>query len=1132
MNKKTVFCKFFCKLTCIMCLFTLLCMNMSAGGQNRGLLSLDFENAPLSEVIEAIKGQSDYLFINKGVDVTMTVSIFAENESMERICEMLFIPVNVKYTIDGSTVIIENMPEPVEVTGTVNDADGQPVPGVAVLIKGTTAGTTTDLDGRFSLKASPANTLVFSCIGFENQEITVGNRTSLKVRLNEDSVLLESVVVIGYGVVNARDVTTAISSIKAEDIQNQAISDFRQSMVGKMPGVQVMQTSGDPEGSVMIRVRGIRSATAGNDPLYIVDGVPMENGLNNLNSNDIESMEVLKDASSAAIYGSRGSNGVILITTKKGHSDRLSVSYDGYYGLEQVSKKIDLMNAYEYAQLSKEAHDAAYLDLNPGGTAPNGSRPESFMNYPVELIPYLNGEAGLTDTDWQDAIFRNANTTSHNISISRNTENVNYFISGNYYYKEGIIINSDFERYSFRLNLDGKYKRFKYGINFSPSYSKSNKVDASGSYGSGGIVQSALTSCPIWPVYNEDGSFNFQGNGYWRIGNDYQHNEILNPVALATLQSEVIDRISMTGRAFMGLDIWKGLSFQTSVGGSFYGAIDNKYRSSELPLLGKEYYDAKSNPTGYASSGFYFNWLIENQLTYDRTFGEHSLNVVLVQSAQKETYKTLNVTATDYPNDYNQTIGGGTVSDGDSKTEQWSLASYLARVQYNYKGKYMLSAAIRADGSSRFGKNNRWGYFPSASAAWRISGEPFFKETLQLSWVSDLKLRASYGQTGNFQIGNYRHLATMSPDDYILGTGAGSLASGYKPSDVENPDLTWEKTSMFNVGVDLSVLQGYFNLTAEYYYANTTDMLLEVPIPHLTGYSNTLMNIGKVNNRGWELSASSAHSFANGISYSVNANWARNVNEVMALGANDTPIIESGSVDHAYYITQVGEPIGSYYLLVQDGIFRNEEDLKAYPHVSSARPGDFRFVDVDGDGAIDLEKDRTIVGNYMPDFTYGFGGTFAYMGIDFAVAFQGVYGNEILNLNRRYLDNMEGNTNGTRAALNRWKSATDIGDGNTNRANRKQTGNNSRTSTWHIEDGSYLRLQNIALGYTLPEKWTQKFFVQKLRVYLSAQNLFTWTEYSGYNPEVSGSSSALTPGEDYGTYPLAKTYMVGLNITF
>ncbi|MBS5021320.1 MAG: TonB-dependent receptor [Alistipes sp.] len=1021
---------------------------------------------------------------------------------------------------------------PRPISGTVLNAEGQPVIGATVVIKDTTKGTSTGLDGGFSLEAAPSDVLVVSYIGYDTQEIEVGSRTSLEIRLAENTTELDDVVVIGYGAVRKRDVSTAISSIKAEDIANQPISDFRQSMAGKMPGVQVMQTGGDPEGNVMVRVRGISSATAGNDPLYIVDGVPMENGLSNLNTNDIESMEVLKDASSAAIYGSRGSNGVILITTKKGRSETIQVSYDGYYGVEQVSKKVDLMNAYQYAQVSKEAHDAAYFDKYPGGTAVNGERPESYMNYPVELVPYLNGEPGLTDTDWQDAIFRTASTTSHNIAISGKGKNINYFISGNYYYKEGTIINSDFEKYSFRLNLDGKYKNFKYGVNFSPSYSKSNKVNASGSYGSGGIVQSALTSCPIWPVYNEDGTFNFQGNGYWRIGTDYQHNEVLNPVALATLQSEVIDRMSMTGRAFLGYDILPGLTFQTSVGGSFYGAIDNKYRSSGLPLLGKAYYDARSNPEGYASSGFYFNWLVENQLTFDRTFGDHSLNVILVQSAQKETYKTLNVTATDYPNDHNQTIGGGTVSDGDSKTEQWSLASYLARVQYSYKGKYMLSAAIRADGSSRFGKNNRWGYFPSASAAWRISGEPFFQNAGALSWVSDLKLRASYGQTGNFQIGNYRHLATMSTDDYILGTGSGSLVSGYKPSDVENPDLTWEKTSMFNVGADLSVLGGYLNLTAEYYYANTTDMLLEVPIPHLTGYSTTLMNIGKVNNRGWELSASSQHSFANGISYSLNANWATNTNEVKALGANDTPIIKSGSVDHAYYITKVGEPIGSYYLLVQDGIFRNEEDLKAYPHVSSAQPGDFRFVDVDGDGEIDLEKDRTIVGNYMPDFTYGFGGSFGYKGLDFQVAFQGVHGNEILNLNRRYLDNMEGNTNGTTAAFHRWKSPADIGDGNTNRANRKQTGNNSRTSTWHIEDGSYLRLQNIALGYTLPAKWTKKFYVEKLRVYVSAQNLVTWTDYSGYNPEVSGSTSALTPGEDYGTYPLAKTYMVGLNVTF
>lgn len=1104
-------------------------------------VTVNLKQVKLVTVLDAITQQTGYPFYHSRptVNPDEIVSLDVKDVKLETALDQLFSNTQIGYEIRNQKIYLSlksdqtaSATPPQPVTGTVVDPLGQPVIGATVVVKGTTKGASTGIDGSFNLTVTPNDVLVISYIGYNTQEIVVGSRTSLEIKLTENATELDDVVVIGYGAVKKRDVSTAISSIKAEDIANQPISDFRQSMAGKMPGVQVMQTGGDPEGNVMVRVRGISSATAGNDPLYIVDGVPMENGLSNLNTNDIESMEVLKDASSAAIYGSRGSNGVILITTKKGKSETIQVTYDGYYGIEQVSKKIDLMNAYQYAQVSKEAHDAAYYDKYPGGTAVNGERPESYMNYPVELIPYLNGEPGLTDTDWQDAIFRTASTTSHNIAISGQGKNVNYFISGNYYYKEGVILNSDFEKYSFRMNLDGKYKNFKYGVNFSPSYSKSNKVNASGSYGSGGIVQSALTSCPIWPIYNEDGSFNFQGNGYWRIGTDYQHNEVLNPVALATLQSEVIDRMSLTGRAFLGYDLCKGLSFQTSFGGSFYGAIDNKYRSSELPLLGKDYYDAKSNPEGYASSGFYFNWLIENQLTYDRSFGDHSLNVILVQSAQKETYKTHNVTATDYPNDHNQTIGGGTVSDGDSKTEQWSLASYLARVQYSYKGKYMLSAAIRADGSSRFGKNNRWGYFPSASAAWRVSGEPFFQNAESLSWISDLKLRASYGQTGNFQIGNYRHLATMSSDDYILGTGSGSLVNGYKPSDVENPDLTWEKTSMFNVGADLNILGGYLNLTAEYYYANTTDMLLEVPIPHLTGYSTTLMNIGKVNNRGWELSATSQHSFTNGISYSLNANWATNTNEVKALGANDTPIIKSGSVDHAYYITKVGEPIGSYYLLVQDGIFRNEEDLKAYPHVSTAQPGDFRFVDVDGDGVIDLEKDRTIVGNYMPDFTYGFGGTFGYKGIDFAIAFQGVHGNEILNLNRRYLDNMEGNTNGTTAAFYRWKSPTDIGDGNTNRANRKQTGNNSRTSTWHIEDGSYLRLQNIALGYTLPAKWTKKFYVEKLRVYISAQNLVTWTDYSGYNPEVSGSTSALTPGEDYGTYPLAKTYMVGLNVTF
>jgi TonB-linked SusC/RagA family outer membrane protein len=526
--------------------------------------------------------------------------------------------------------------------------------------------------------------------------------------------------------------------------------------------------------------------------------------------------------------------------------------------------------------------------------------------------------------------------------------------------------------------------------------------------------------------------------------------------------------------------------------------------------------------------------LVENKLSYQTVIGDsHSINAILVQSAQKETNKGNNVTATDYPNDYIQTISGGTVTKGASSDIQWSIASYLARAQYAYKGKYLLSAAIRADGSSRFGTDNRWGYFPSASVAWRLSDESFFKGVNALEFVDDIKFKVSYGETGNFNIGNYDHISTMSIESYVLGAGDGILTSGYKPDNIKNSELKWEKNTMTNVGIDLSVFKGLLGLSVEYYNSNTSDMLLTVPIPHTTGHSTTLMNIGSANNRGWEILLTSRREFSNGLHYTFNANYAANRNKVTSLGAEDTPLIVSGSVEHAYYITQIGQPIGNYYVLVQDGIFATADQLSKYPHFDNTRVGDFRFVDVDGDGVMDVNKDRAIVGNYMPDFTYGFSGTLAFKGVDLAADFQGVYGNEILNLNQRYINSNEGNTNEMLAGLNRWRSEAEPGDGNTNRGNRKATGYNGRTSTWHIEDGSYFRLQNISLGYTLPQRWTQRFLVQKLRVYVSGQNLWTLTGYTGYNPEVNARpTNSTTPGEDYGTYPLAKVFLAGLNITF
>lgn len=1107
-------------------------------------ITLRVQNEPVESVFNKISKQTNFKFLydQETVNKAPRVSFDIKNASLKEILGEITTQAKLYFNRIDHTIAVSKRPLRKEETaqrtrtvqGIVTDDKGEPVVGANVQIKGGDKGTVTDVEGRYSLMNVPESaTLTVSYIGYKTVNIPAKDKNTAEITLVEDSEMIDEVVVVGYGVQRKRDVSTSISSVKAEQIAGVSASDFRQALAGKMPGVQVMQPSGDPEGSVSIRVRGISTVNAGSDPLYVIDGVPVERGFANLNNNDIESVEVLKDASSAAIYGSRGSNGVIIITTKQGQSEKIKVQYDGYYGIQSVSKKISMMNAYQFAEYAKEAHDNAYLDANPEGSPddPNGMRPESWGRVPPELFPYLNGDKGLTDTDWQDAIFRTAATSSHNVSISGRGKTVDYFISGNYYDKEGIIINSDFKKYSMRMNLDGKYKRLKFGLKFSPSYSTTNQVDASGD---DGIVQSALQMPPVWPVYNADGSYSYLGNGYWRQGNDYQHNAILNPVARANLISDVVDRMAIIGEFFAELELYKGLTYNISFGGDYYGSHRDRYRPRELPFQGKEYYDQKSNATATSSSGFYFNWLVENKINYNTTIKDaHSINVVLVQSAQKETHKNDNVTARDFPNDFIPTVSGGTVTAGESGKTQWTIASYLARMQYSYKGKYMASAAIRADGSSRFGKNNRWGYFPSASLAWRISGEDFFTKAKFLSFVDDLKLRASYGVTGNFQIGNYEHLSLMAVDNYVLGTGNGQLVNGYKPSNIKNEDLRWEKNAMVNVGVDLNMFKGLLGLTVDYYNTNTSNMLLNVPVPHVTGYSTALMNIGKVNNRGWEVALTSQKkNITKDFGYSFNANYATNTNEVKALGPGNTPIISTGSVDHAYYITKVGEPIGCYYLLVQDGIFSNEEELKKYPHFDTTKPGDFRFVDVDGNGVMDLDKDRTIVGNYMPDFTYGFGGKVWFKGFDLDFNFQGVYGNEILNLNRRYTDSMEGNTNGSTIALNRWKSPEDPGNGQTCRANRKAKGYNARTSTWHLEDGSYLRLQNVTLGYTLPKNLTQRFFVEKLRVYVSGQNLWTSTNYNGYNPEVNARpSNSLSPGEDYGTYPLAKTFLFGLNIT-
>ena len=1030
------------------------------------------------------------------------------------------------------------------VTGKVAEPDGTPVISAMVLVKGTTNGAATDLDGAFSIRVpSGPVVLEISSIGYETAEVPVGpTQATVNVVLKTDSVLLEDAVVIGYGVQNRRDVTTAIASMKADDLANQTNSDFREMMAAKMPGVQVMQLGGRPTGDVSVRIRGIQSATAGNDPLYVIDGVPTESSVfSNLDASDIESIEVLKDASASAIYGARGSCGVILITTKKGSTEKPRITYDGYYGLAQVSKKIELLDAYDWAVMFTEGRDGSYLYSVPTGSIsdPFGARPESYHRGDDMVSLYLTPEArelNLTNTDWQDEIFRLAQTTRHAVSVSGKTKNASYYVGANYLFRQGTIINSDFQRYSVRANIDGHIGRLKYGLNLSPTYSSENFVDADAQYGSDGVIASALMAPPIFPVYNEDGNYNWDMNGYLRKHMwDTQTNEVLNPVALAREITDYREKTSILGNAYAAIEIIKGLEYKITIGGDYYGFVRNFYRPSSIPTRGHKYLDVVKNgnepgvpmlsdPSAKAWSYGYFHWNLVNQLSYNHKWGDHSLNAIAVYEAEKKVNKTMTIQ------------GSGTAGDDKIQTTKpvtldidntynnrttYAFASWLFRAQYSWKGRYMASASLRGDKSSRFGSSNRLGLFPAASVGWRISDEPFMAKA---TFLDDMKIRASVGQTGNANIGNYEWLALYGSSAIYMGDGSAIVNQVY-PKQIQNIDLGWEKNTQYNVGVDASMWKGLLGLSLDLYYTKTTDMLFDVPVPSASGFTSSNMNIGSMQNKGIEISLSSRKRFDNGFFYEANANWSLNRNKVLHLGNEDAPIIKESDYSGANYITMVGQPVGCYYLLIQDGVFHNQEELDSYPHFDTTQVGDFRFLDTDGDGVLEKDDDRAIVGNYMPDFYYGFGFTVGYKGVDLTASFQGVYGNEILNLERRYLCNMEGSSNMMKLSLERFPY------GELNRATRKSTGNNgSSTSTFHLEDGSYLRLQNLSIGYTLPQKWTRKIKVDRLRVYFQANNLFTLTHYSGFNPEVNrNSSDALRPGEDYCSYPLSRTFTFGVN---
>ncbi len=1054
--------------------------------------------------------------------------------------------------------------EQIDISGRVTDREtGEALPGVSVLVKGTTQGTITDTEGNYRISVEEGSTLVFSFVGYKFQEIEVGNSSAtINVNMVSDVTALSEVVVVGYGTQQRRDITGSVASISSQDIENIPVVSFENAIQGQLAGVQVSETSGEPGAGPTIRVRGLGSISAGNEPLYVVDGFPISknvdlgvqgdlfrrraafrpptsNPLATINPNDIQSIEVLKDASAAAIYGSRGSNGVILITTKKGQREgKPTVNLDVFGGVQSVANKIDLMNSQELTAYVLDSRNNPYLQDIPGADINDTNAQRNQKALDAGLSPSGNYRLGDdfinptgTDTDWQDLIFQNAALQSYNVSVSGGSEQISYYVAGGYYSQDGIIENSGFDRYSFRVNMEADIlPKLKLGLNLNPSFTDLDRLPAGSPYFARppGIVYSALVHSPTISPLNPDGTINQRDNQgflFTEDGEDAGFSSASNPLAIIEAIQDDLTQNRTLGNIYAEYEITDGLTFRT-----FAGVDINNYKRTFFRANSLLFRTATTGePYGQSSASQSVNWISENTLSYQKSFaGSHNLNVVAGYTAQKESIDLNQVIAENFPDDLVPTISGGQVTAGNSINEEWSLNSILARANYSYQDKYLVTATFRADRASRFGEGNKTGIFPSVSAGWRLSEESFLQDN---SLVSDLKLRVSWGQTGNFLIGNYAAIGLLDPFNYILND---VLVNGIAPSTLSNQDLSWEKTDQVDVGLEFGLLEDRIFGTIDWYKSTTSDLLLQVQVPSSLGFTNALQNIGEVENTGWEITISS-NNVVGEFTWTTDLNFATNDNEVTKLGPSGDPILSSGGAG-IRHITRIGDPIGSYFGYVVDGIYQNQSDIDSAPEdtqAPDARPGDFRFKDINNDGVIDPD-DRTVTGNYLPDFTWGITNRFTYKGFDLSFLFQGVEGSEVLNITRRHLGNGEANFNSYDEWNNRWISESQPGNGEIPRADRLtgNHGNNNRPSSFQVEDASYIRLRNLTIGYNFPTDVLGDF-VQNLRVYASGTNLFTVTDYLGFNPEVNNQNQIPgVQGEDYGAYPLSRVFTLGLNVTF
>ena len=963
-------------------------------------------------------------------------------------------------------------------SGTVTDESGMPLVGVSVVIKGTNKGVATDFDGKYSLTDVPKGAVLqFSSVGYQTTDVKANN-SQLNIKLAEATQNLDEVVVVGYGTQKKGDVTTAITSVKTKDLEQRPVISAAQAIQGRAAGIQVVQPNGAPGAGLAVRIRGNTSISASNDPLYVVDGIPVQD-ISSIAPNDIESMQVLKDASSAAIYGSRAANGVVLITTKQGKRNEPKVSVNTYIGVSEIAKKIPSLNTQQYYELMNETKAVATATL-----------------------------AGLTDkTDWYKETFRTGFTQNTQLSVSNASDNTKYYLSAGHTKEDGIIRSSFFERYNVRLNLETKMRQWlTFETNLSYADYESNGIISGLGANRAGVVLSVINTPHYAPIWSEK-----TGEEGWYYY-DFKGANLSHPVENISRRADnLLKNNRFVGSGSAIVQLMKGLRYKSTLAIDRLSSKENRFTDPKLTSYGRKNYgeaaDIRKNNTLLT---------FDNILTFDKTFSKHNLSLLggtsftNAKMDASEMYATHFLTSDIKTLNAANKIGQGSITNA----EEWSMMSYLGRLSYNYDSKYLLTANFRADGSSKLAPGKRWGYFPSVSVGWRLSRESFLSN---IEWLSELKLRGGWGQTGNQAgISSYAYLQRYKiARQNWWGNGANANAMiTLTPNSFSNPNLTWETTTQSNIGLDVALFKNRLAFAIDAYIKNTTNLLMEVPLPATSPVPSIYRNEGEMTNKGIEFSVDSRN-LTGELEWNTNFNISLNRNKLNKLSLQKVYYYASTSEATSEQVVRIteGQPLGKFWGLISEGV--------------DPQTGDIKYKDLNGDGRITV-SDKTYIGDPNPDFTFGFTNDFSYKNFTLSVFFQGSYGNDIYNASRIETEGMYDGKNQSTAVLNRWKKRGDITD--IPRA-VKGTDNIKASSRW-VEDGSYLRLKTLTLAYNLPTQALQQYGIRKVQPYLTAQNLWTLTNYKGFDPEVNEGLSGPTMGIDWGTYPQTKSFIFGLNIEF